>query len=105
MDGIQIELATIRAADMAFAALAEDLVGAVPDPTEDTVEAFMIWTQLEAACGLAAAETLRAVPAHHLDWEWIGSVLGTTARDARHRWGPETARPGGPPGREHYGGI
>ncbi|MDR2566720.1 MAG: hypothetical protein LBC97_11850 [Bifidobacteriaceae bacterium] len=101
MDGIQIELATIQAADRAFAALADDLIGAVPDPAEDTVGAFMVWTQLEAACGLAAAETLKAVPAHHLDWERIGLVLGVTASEARHRWEPEATPPDGSPGWEY----
>jgi hypothetical protein len=86
MDGIQIELAAVHAAGKAFAELARELTGEVPDPRENTVEAYMVWAQLEAACQVAAAEALGAVPPHLVDWERIALALGVTEAEARGAW-------------------
>jgi hypothetical protein len=93
MDGIQIQPAAVHAADKAFAELARELIGAVPDPRENTADAYMVWTRLEAACQVAAAETLGGVPPHLVDWERIALILGVAEAEARAAWRLEPHHP------------
>jgi hypothetical protein len=71
------------------AAIAEpwgEINAAHPFREGNTIEAYMVWTQLEAACQVAAAETLGAVPPHRVNWERIALILGTTEAEARTAW-------------------